>query len=247
MHKELRELWKHAFGDSDDFLDIFQKTAFSEDRCQYITLDDHIVSALYWFNCTLEDKKIAYIYAVATHENYRGKGLCHKLMAQTHTYLKEHGYEGAILSPATDDLIRFYENIGYKVCTYVDEITFDEEIIEKSETLAVQKILKEEFASLRKKLLPANALIQENENLNFLETQASFYSGNDFLLTARIEENRLIGIEFLGDTSLLPNIIKSLNCTTGIIRTVGNTKPLGMYYPLSDNSLKPNYLGFIYD
>lgn len=247
MHKELRELWKNAFDDSDDFLDIFQKTAFSEDRCQYITLDNHIASALYWFDCTLEDKKIAYIYAVATHEKHRGKGLCHKLMEQTHTYLKEQGYEGAILSPATDDLIHFYERIGYEVCTYVDELRFDEESIQPSEAISLQKISKEEFASLRKNLLPSNALIQENENLDFLETQASFYKGTDFLLTARKEGTTLNGIEFLGDCSLLPNIIKSFNCTTGIIRTIGNTKPLGMYYSLTNNSIKPNYLGFIFD
>ena len=255
MHKELRELWKKAFGDSDAFLDIFQSTAFSKDRCQYLTEDGHIVSALYWFDCTLEDKKIAYIYAVATDEKYRGKGLCHKLMEQTHKHLKELGYIGAILSPATDDLIRFYEKMGYEICTYVDEITFDEDTLvacdnnfsSKTEVLSLRKISKKEFSELRQDFLPENALLQEHENLDFLETQADFYIGNGFLLTSRKEKDKLMGLEFLGDTTLLPSILQSLNCTHGTIRTVGNSKPLGMYYPLTEDSLKPSYLGFIFD
>ena len=30
----LRELWKKAFGDTDEFLDLFFSTAYSPDRCR---------------------------------------------------------------------------------------------------------------------------------------------------------------------------------------------------------------------
>lgn len=249
MHKELRELWKNAFGDSDAFLDIFQNTAFSKDRCQYLTEDGHIVSALYWFDCTLEKKKIAYIYAVATDENHRGKGLCHKLMEQTHNHLKDQGYEGAILSPATDDLIRFYEKIGYEICTYYKELYFTENNLSSFTTqkLALHKIDKSEFAKLRRDYLPKNAVIQENENLDFLETQVEFYAGKNVLLAAQISNQHLNGIEFLGDETLIPSIIKSLSCYSGSLRTFGIEKANGMYYSLTESKQTPCYLGFIFD
>lgn len=249
MHKELRELWKNAFGDSDAFLDIFQNTAFSKDRCQYLTEDGHIVSALYWFDCTLEKKKIAYIYAVATDENHRGKGLCHKLMEQTHNHLKDQGYEGAILSPATDDLIRFYEKIGYEICTYYKELYFTENNLSSFTTqkLALHKIDKSEFAKLRRDYLPKNAVIQENENLDFLETQVEFYAGKNVLLAAQISNQHLNGIEFLGDETLIPSIIKSLSCCSGSLRTFGIEKANGMYYSLTESKQTPCYLGFIFD
>lgn len=252
---ELRKLWKDTFGDSDAFLDTFQETAFSLDRCHCITLDEQVVAALYWFDCSLKNKKIAYIYAVATDKNHRKQGLCHALMEHTHKDLKETGYEGAILSPASEELIHFYEKIGYETCAYIDELSFDDntliaygkDINIRNENLFFRKISKDEFAKLRRELLPKDALVQENENLDFLETQAEFYAGNGFLLTAQMEDNFLNGIEFLGDTALIPAIIQSFSCTHGTFRTIGMNKPFGMYYSLTDSGLKPGYLGFAFD
>ena len=84
----LRQLWKQAFGDPDAFLDGFFETGFSPDRCRCIMLDQQILAALYWFDCTWNGKKIAYLYAVATDLQYRGNGLCRALMENTHLHLK---------------------------------------------------------------------------------------------------------------------------------------------------------------
>jgi hypothetical protein len=62
----LRGLWKEAFGDSDDFLDMFWRTAFSYDRCRCVTVDGEVAAALYWFDCECRGERVAYIYAVAT-------------------------------------------------------------------------------------------------------------------------------------------------------------------------------------
>ena len=43
--------------------------------------------------------RIAYIYAVATAKKFQRKGICHKLMEETHKDLSAYGYEGAILVP----------------------------------------------------------------------------------------------------------------------------------------------------
>ena len=113
---ELRQLWKKTFGDSDAFLDIFFDTAFSTKRCMCVTCKDSVAAALYWFDCTFSNQKIAYIYAVATAKEFRGQGLCHSLMEHTHSHLKEQGYAGTILSPAEKTLFDFYEKMGYQTC-----------------------------------------------------------------------------------------------------------------------------------
>ena len=87
----LRSLWKEAFGDTDAFLDAFFGAAFSPDRCRCIIADDRPIAALYWFDCTWQGKKVAYIYAVATDLQCRGQGLCRALMENTHPYLKFQG------------------------------------------------------------------------------------------------------------------------------------------------------------
>ena len=60
---QLRILWKEAFGDSDNFLDIFYSTAFSPERCLCATIGCELAAMAYWFDC--ED--YAYIYAVDLH------------------------------------------------------------------------------------------------------------------------------------------------------------------------------------
>lgn len=246
---KLRYLWKETFGDSDAFLDIFFDTAFSIKRSMCVTCNDSVIGALYWFDCMFLNQKIAYIYAVATAKEFRGQGICHSLMEHTHNHLREQGYTGVILSPAETSLFEFYKKMGYTTCAYTSELQFTDDTLYAFENtdIELEKINKLEFAKLRRDFLPPAAVLQENENLDFLETQADFYKGNDFLLTAQKNDSYLNGIEFLGDTSVIPSIIRNLNCTSGSFRTIGTKKPLAMYLPLTDFEYTPNYIGFIFD
>ena len=80
----LRELWKEAFGDTDAWLDTFFNTAFSLSRCRAVIENNEIIAALYWFDCEAYAQPVAYLYAIATKESHRGKGLCRLLMENTH-------------------------------------------------------------------------------------------------------------------------------------------------------------------
>ena len=109
----LRKIWKDSFGDPDDVLDAFFATGFSPERCRFIRQEGQIVSALYWFDCSLEGQKIAYLYALATDPAHRGKGLARQLLTETHDRLRDRGYAGALLVPGERELFQFYEKIGY--------------------------------------------------------------------------------------------------------------------------------------
>ena len=110
------------------------------------------------------------------------------------------------------------------------------------------EIDKNEYARLRKLLLPAGSVIQEKENLTFLENIAKFYIGHGFLLCAHGENPTLYVYELLGDKSHAPDIIHTLGFSDGIIRTPGNSRPFTMYHSLSNNaSTLPNYFGFAFD
>ena len=120
----LRELWKKAFGDTDEFLDLFFSTAYAPDRCRCILQGDAVQSVLYWFDCELEGQKIAYIYAVATDPACRGRGLCRMLMEDVMDVLRERGYAAAMLLPQEEWLIRMYAGMGFAPCTTVTEKLF---------------------------------------------------------------------------------------------------------------------------
>lgn len=238
----LRTLWKEAFSDTDEFLDVFFSTAFSQNRSFCIEENGEITAALYTFDCLYNGGKIAYIYAVATLKGHRGKGLCKKLMEYTHTMLKRAGYKGAILVPSSSSLFDFYAKIGYKTCCYLS--TKDFSAGEFSEP--VTQISAEEFSALRRKFLKKGGVIQEDENLTLLSTYADFYKGEDFLFAASIEEDSLICHEYLGNTEKAAGILKPLGCKNGKLRTAGMETPFAMYLPFEGNDY-PTYLGFAFD
>ncbi|MBQ9783839.1 MAG: GNAT family N-acetyltransferase [Clostridia bacterium] len=240
----LRALWQEAFGDGEEFLNAFAQTAFATDRCRCLVLDDTVAAALYWFDCSYQDQSIAYLYAIATTRSHRGRGLCSSLMEDTHRHLKTLGYAGAVLVPGSKELFSFYEKFGYRVCSHVSEIR----CAASASTVAVRQIDTEEYAALRRRLLPQGGILQEHENLKFLQTQATLYAGDGFLLAARRETERLYGVELLGDPLTAPALVGTLGCTAGRFRTPGNEIPFAMYRPLRDGaSVSPTYFGLAFD
>lgn len=240
----LRALWKEAFGDSDEFLDTFFSTAYSKKRSRCITIDGDVAAALYFFDCEYREKRFAYIYAVATSKIHRGKGLCHKLMEDTHTYLAEKGYDGALLVPAEKELFDLYKNMGYEICSYVDEFTCDK----ADDAIEVKEISKEEYSKLRKCFLPENGVIQEKESMDFLAEQGRFYTGEGFLLCASNDEESFRGIELLGNKDTASGILHTLGADKGVFRTVGSEKAFAMYKPLTEDVSIPSvYFGLAFD
>lgn len=242
----LQHLWQEAFHDTDEFLNLFFKRAFEPHRCRCITKNDNheILAALYWFDCRYMDRPIAYIYGVATAQAYRGHGICSKLLQDTHIYLANLGYEGAILVPGCEKLFQFYQKNGYQYCTNIRELHCRADL-EESTLIPIDKA---EYARLRKLLLPTGSVIQENENMDFLDAQVTFYMGLGFLLAAHRNKDTLYGTEFLGDISSAPAILHTLGCEKGTFRTPGCGKPFTMYHPLGNTVLSaPNYFGFAFD
>ena len=237
-----RRLWKEAFGDRDAFLDDFDRTAFSLERYRALTIDGKVVSALYFFDCEYSGGSIAYIYAVATSKAYRGQGLCRRLFDETHAYLSDRGYTGAILCPGSDSLFDFYKSMGYSTCTYVNEYE-----VKAGDGVGVTEINKDEYARLRRKYLPEGGVVQERENIDFLATFSKFYSGDGFVLTAREEDERLFCAELLGNADAA-GITGALGFKSGFFRTPGDGKPFAMYYPLGNKKSKPpTYFGLAFD
>ena len=159
----LRKLWKQAFGDTDDYLDLFFGTAFASMRSLCALDGDSVAAALYWLDCEYADEKIAYLYAVATDERYRGRGLCRKLTEQAHRILKDRGYAGAILVPAEPGLFIMYGKLGYRTCAAVSQWTASAE-----EPMALTELTPEEYALRRREGIPEGGVIQEGVTLALL-------------------------------------------------------------------------------
>lgn len=240
---QLIRLWKTVFGEYDGFWELFRDIAYLPDHCLCIAENGQVTAGLYWFDCSCGQDQIAYIYAVVTDPAHRGRGLCRTLMNNVHALLKNRGYASAMLVPADEALRVMYRKMGYEDCTSIGSFSCT-----RGETsVPVRNVGVEEYAARRRKLLPEDAVIQEGIQLPFLAAQARLLAGENFLLAAYPEKNKLHGVELLGDPDAAPGILKALGCETGTFQIPGTEKPLAMIYKLTGNAVTPGYFGFSFD
>lgn len=238
----LRRLWQEAFGDDDAFLDSFFRTAFSPKRCRGIFSEDTAAAALYWFDCLWNGRPVAYIYAVATAKAYRGQGLCRTLMEDTHRLLKESGYQVAVLVPGSESLFQLYQGMGYRSMPGIREFSCEASLA----PAPVRKISKEEYAALRRQLLPPGSILQEGENISFLQEQLTLWAGENALFCAREEDGFLTVPELLGDAAP-EDILAALGCKKGTFRAPNGQRPFAMYRSLTADTQIPQYFGLAFD
>ena len=238
----LASLWREAFEDGE-FFEVFKTSAFSIERCRCAILGDEVAGALYWFDCSCNGEKVAYLYAIATAKKYRSQGVCRALMEDTHSYLRSLGYSSAVLVPGNGDLFNFYGRMRYFVCSSVCE----REFFADGQSRQVTPISRNEYAMARRRYLPEGGVIQEGENLELLERTTSLYVGEGFVMAAEIDENTLVCHEFLGNIDDIPNILNSLGCARGSFRYPGNDKRFAMCILLDEKATIPKYLGLAFD
>lgn len=240
---DLRSLWKEAFGDGDVFLDAFFETAFNPRRCRCITEADKVVAALYWFEVTCGDSRLAYLYAVATAKSHRGQGLFSKLLADTKQVLTEEGFDGILLVPQTEELARMYEKFGFSACSANRCIT-----AHAGESPAqLREVGATEFARLRRQYLPSDGVLQEGADMAFLATQSHFWAGEGWLAVGQIYDGKLVCPEFLGDQRKIPAFLRALDVSCGQCCLPGGENPFAYLLPLRDGCARPGYFAFALD
>ena len=239
----LRQIWKDSFGDPDAVLDAFFTTGFSPERCYFIRREAQIVSALYWFDCYVKGKKLAYLYAVATDPAHRGQGLASRLLRETHDRLKNRGYAGVLLVPGEKDLFGFYETLGYRSACKIGELTAQW----GDASVEMTPVTPEAYGDLRTRYLPEGGAVQTGETLHYLATQTNLYQGKDFLLAATVDGDTLVAQEFLGNTDAIAGILRYFGTPQGRFRTPGDTRDFAMLLPLGEDCPVPTYFGLALD
>lgn len=239
----LRHLWTAAFGDTGEFLDSFFAAGYAPERALALYENGVLGAALYWFDCSFEGEKAAYIYAVATDPVYRGRGFCRSLMEKARELLTEKGYALSLLVPGNEGLSRMYAGMGYIPCTRIREFS----ATAGGEALPLRQVCAAEYGPLREKLLPSGSVLQEGENLSFLQTCTCLYAGENVLLAAELSQKDARIVEFLGEEALAPAVLAALGKETGSFRTAGDQIPFAMALPLKAGAPLPTYFGLAFD
>ena len=238
----LRALWKEAFGDSDAYLDLFFDRGYDPEKAMCVTDGEMVAAALYWLDMDYSGGKIAYIYAVATARSHRGQGLCRKLMAETHRVLLENGYAAAVLVPQDGGLAKMYAAMGYLPGGGIRELHCEA----AQKAVPLKPVSSDTYHRLRKELLPPEGIALGQKAQELLAVQAEFYTGDGFLLAAVRDENKVIGLELLGEANAVPGIVAAFGCPEGVFRMPGE-ESFAMYFPFGEGIPAPGHLGFAFD
>ena len=236
----LRRLWQQAFGDSDAFLDEFFEKGFAFDRCRCVFREGEPVAAVYRFDGAWQERKIAYLYALSVAESHRGQGLSRLLLADTHAALRQMGFAGVVLEPATQSLREYYSRLGYREFGSRQE----RKIRSSAEPVSVAELGLLGYEQARKKLLPQNGICQAGALTEFLQTQAVLWGGDGFV--AAVSRQSPVVLEFLGDTQKLPGLLRTWQLPQAKVRLVGEENT-AMYLSFSGESEKPTYFGLPMD
>ena len=91
------------------------------------------------------------------------------------------------------------------------------------------------------------SVIQENENIDFLKTQARLFAGKDFLIAAGGKGDTLYAMELLGRLDSAAAMAGALGYSRLRARRGGHGRPFAMYLPLVDGAVTPCYFGLPFD
>ncbi len=111
--RDLAALWQTCFGDEDAFIHSFLTRHYYPD-CTFVQRETgRIVSMCFVIPCHTVLGPTAYLYAIATDPNFRGRGYASTLVQRALTTAREHGFTAAMLIPADDGLKGFYQRLGF--------------------------------------------------------------------------------------------------------------------------------------
>lgn len=228
---QLKELFTEAFHDAW-FTELFFEKGYSPERC-FLAAEGAVLAGLHWFDCTLREKKAAYVYGIAAFERCRGQGIGSRLIRAALEHLKER-CEVILLVPAGESLFGYYERFGFSAVS-----TIREERIAAGAPLPLRKLTVSEYAELRRRYLSENGVIQEGAALALLAGYADFYAAEHAICAV----SGKVVWELLGDRSEAPGILGALGKDEAIVRTPGEGLPFAMGLGITE----PVYFGLALD
>lgn len=153
-----RELWKLAFGDSDAYIDNFYSAYYRPERVVVLEEEGTVRSMTAWFDTTFVvpgrgEYRAAYLYAVATHPDCRGRGLAGALLAGADRYFRSLGVPAVTTVPAEPSLHDFFGANGFRECFRVLGGTLRREDILLPPSNLLRPASPEEYGQVREQLL----------------------------------------------------------------------------------------------
>ena len=120
----IQQIWRECFNDSDQYVDMFFSTVYSDADAMTAEHDGVVVSSIllqrYAMNFHGVTCSVSYICGAATLKKWRGMGFMTGLVRRALRESFERGDLMCALIPAGPTLYRYYERLGFSPVFYAD-------------------------------------------------------------------------------------------------------------------------------
>lgn len=211
----LMELSRLCFGDSEEWLGLFYSKGVVLERDCWVWEEEGKVPAMaFTLPCLWRKGGAAlpciYLYSVATHPQWRGRGLSTKLLEGIWQGAMAQGCQAAILVPGEESLFEFYRKRGYRVCSW---LAFgDGGRLPEAEPLSVTSTNAVDYFTVRERLLGnlshcswgRQALAFQQEQSRLLGGGLYLFDGGAGCCVVERWENQVYCKELLAPRELVP-------------------------------------------
>lgn len=231
---DLKVIWMECFQETEDSWEFYYKNRFRyENTCVYIR-EEKVVGMLTMLPATLllreQEKKLYYIYAVATLPDFQKQGVASDLL----TFAKDVAdKEEALLClvPASAKLFSYYEKKGFISSFYRKKIEYDESWLKRTRSnkcqlceseylykqMQLDFIEPETYKRLRDGAFQKSGYVKwDLEAVSYALKENNHYNGftikltikqKEYIIMAAISDKKLIIRETTLDSSYLSDIV----------------------------------------
>jgi predicted acetyltransferase len=213
--------WKDVFFDSEDFITQFINH-FGIENCFVYEINHEMVAMAFALPVTLSSNSkfktysLQYMYACATHPNYRRQGIMEKLLAAVYDKACHENIDGLFLHAANQHVANYYRKLGFQDFFYQKCATFNRKERNVFSSLnrvgeascaknAMKCIAPQKYYNKRLQKLNDYCFINWNEDFfTFLSQNGThFCEHEDTIFSYRFNENKIIIDECLGNATEL--------------------------------------------
>lgn len=190
-----RLLYEQAFSDSREFVDYYYSSRIKDNKVLVLEIDKKIVSMAHGSIRRVlydgEEKKILYLYAVATDIKYRKHGYMKKVVMKMLEDAKNEGFAFATL--ITENEV-YYNGFGFQSCGPILEAVVD---TRKKDSLIRRKAFRKDFLSMTEKaaLWLKDKSLYQIRTISYYETYQDQLESENGYLELVFSENECVAIE----------------------------------------------------
>ena len=177
---QIAEFWRLCFVAIEAYIRFYMERAFRPEQVLVAYSGDRLSAMLTMVpvEATAQGRTLRgrYVFAVATHPDFQGRGISTALLEAAHQHMRTEGVDFSILVPAGDSLFNFYSKRGYTTASYLNIFEPEDG---KEEPVVLTAANLEELKPLRDSYFAGSALYcgWTAETLAFLGAECRYHGG----------------------------------------------------------------------